>query len=150
MRDQDIQNEGEQLKEEIRALIRTLVFNKLFAIYGNDFEKNVAKLKHDCEGKIYEIYGDNDDFNIEDHNWKDWIEIPEYKTIIDKNFSNDIFAETFGIPLTDKATSKKDKLNWISLVEQHKGKKKIALTKSDVNRLWLIRDHLNKFISSEE
>ncbi len=150
MRDQDIQNEGEQLKDEIRAFIRTLVFNKLFEIYGNDFEKNVAKLKHDCEGKIYDAYGDNDDFDIEDYNWKDWIEIPDYKAIIDNNYSNDVFAETFGIALTDKATSKKDKLNWISLVEQPKGKKRVALTKSDVNRLWLIHDHLNKFIPSEE
>lgn len=150
MRDQDIQNEGEKLKEEIRSFIRTLVFNKLFEVYGNDFEKNVAKLKHDCEGKIYDTYGDNDDFDIDDYNWKDWIEIPEYKAIIDKNYSNDIFSETFGIALTDKATSKKDKLSWISLVEQPKGKKKTALTKSDVNRLWLIHDHLNKFIPNEE
>lgn len=150
MRDQDIQNEGEQLKEEIRSFVRTLVFNKLFEVYGNEFEKNIAKLKHDCEGKIYDAYGDNDDFDIDDYNWEDWIEIPEYKAIIDKNYSNDIFAETFGIALTDKSTSKKDKLSWISLVEQPKGKKKAALTKSDVNRLWLIRDHLNKFIPDEE
>lgn len=150
MRDQDIQNEGEQLKEEIRSFIRSLVFNKLFEVYGNNYEKNVAKLKHDCEGKIYEAYGENDDFDIDDYNWKDWIEIPEYKAIINKNYSNDIFSETFGIALTDKATSKKDKLSWISLVEQPKGKKKVALTKSDVNRLWLIRDHLNKFIPNEE
>ena len=150
MRDQDIQNEGEQLKEDIRSFISTLVFDKLYEVYGNDYEKNVAKLKHDCEGKIFDAYGDNDDFDIDDYNWKDWIEIPEYKAIIEKNYSNDIFSETFGIALTDKATSKKDKLSWISLVEQPKGKKKTALTKSDVNRLWLIRDHLNKFIPNEE
>jgi len=150
MRDQDIQNEGEQLKEDIRSFISTLVFDKLYEVYGNDYEKNVAKLKHGCEGKIFDAYGDNDDFDIDDYNWKDWIEIPEYKAIIEKNYSNDIFSETFGIALTDKATSKKDKLSWISLVEQPKGKKKTALTKSDVNRLWLIRDHLNKFIPNEE
>jgi len=150
MRDQDIQNEGEQLKEDIRSFISTLVFDKLYEVYGNDYEKNVAKLKHDCEGKIFDAYGDNDDFDIDDYNWKDWIEIPEYKAIIEKNYSNDIFSETFGIALTDKATSKKDKLSWISLVEQPKGKKKAALTKSDVNRLWLIRDHLNRFIPNQE
>ena len=150
MRDQDIQSEGESLKEEIRALIRTLVFDKLSEIYGNDSEKNVAKLKHDCEGKIYDAYGDNDNFDIEDYDWKDWIDIPEYKTIIEKNYSNDKFSETFGIALSDKVVSKKDKLSWLSLVEQPKGKKKAALTKSDVNRLWLIRDHLNKFIPTED
>ena len=150
MRDQDIQLEGESLKEEIRTFIRTLVFNKLYEVFGSDAEKNVAKLKHDCEGKIFETYGDNDNFDLLEYDWKDWIEIPEYKSIIEKNYSNDKFAETFGIALTDNATSKKDKLSWLSLVEQHKGKKKAAVTKSDVNRLWLIREHLYQFMSSEE
>ena len=72
------------------------------------------------------------------------------KRIIHKNYSNDKFSETFGIALSDKVVSKKDKLSWLSLVEQPKGKKKAALTKSDVNRLWLIRDHLNKFIPTED
>ena len=150
MRDQDIQTEGEALKEGIRSSIRTLVFSKLYETYGNDFKKNVARLKHDCEGKIINAYGDNDDFDITEYDWKDWIEIPEYKAIIDKNFSNDKFSEVFGIPLTEKAISKKEKLSWISLVEQPKGKKKTALTKSDVNRLWLIHDHLNQFVTSED
>ena len=126
------------------------MFTKLFEVYGNDFEKNVAKLKHECEGRIIDAYGENDEFDLGEYDWKDWIEIPEYKTIIDKNYSNDTFAEVFGIALTEKATSKKDKLSWITLLEQSKGKKKTALTKSDVNRLWLIHDHLNKFISTEE
>lgn len=150
MRDQDIQKEGEDLKDEIRSFVRNLVFTKLFEVYGNDFEKNVAKLKHECEGRIIDAYGENDEFDLGEYDWKDWIEIPEYKTIIDKNYSNDTFAEVFGIALTEKATSKKDKLSWITLLEQSKGKKKTALTKSDVNRLWLIHDHLNKFISTEE
>lgn len=150
MRDQDIQKEGEDLKDEIRSFVRNLVFTKLFEVYGNDFEKNVARLKHECEGRIIDAYGENDEFDLGEYDWKDWIEIPEYKTIIDKNYSNDTFAEVFGIALTEKATSKKDKLSWITLLEQSKGKKKTALTKSDVNRLWLIHDHLNKFISTEE
>ena len=150
MRDQDIQKEGEGLKDEIRSFVRNLVFAKLFEVYGNDFEKNVAKLKHECEGRIIDAYGENDEFDLGEYDWKDWIEIPEYKTIIDKNYSNDKFAEVFGIALTEKATSKKDKLSWITLLEQSKGKKKTALTKSDVNKLWLIRNHLNMFISTEE
>lgn len=150
MRDQDIQKEGENLKDEIRSFVRILMFTKLYEVYGNDYEKNVAKLKHECEGKILEAYGDNDDFDITEYDWKDWIEIPEYKAIIDKNYSNDKFSEVFGIALTDKAISKRDKLSWISLLEQPKGKKKVAMTKSDVNRLWLIHDHLNKFIPIEE
>ena len=150
MRDQDVQKEGEKLKEDIRTLIRKLVFIKLIEVYGNEYEKNIAKLRHDCEGKIFQEFSDNDDFDLSEYDWKDWIEIPEYKSIIDKNFSNDKFAEAFGIALTDRATSKKEKLSWISLIEQSKGKKKTALTKSDVNRLWLIHDHLNNYIPNED
>ena len=149
MRDQDVQQEGDDLKDDIRMILRTLVFAKLEEVYGSDSEKNTAKLKHDCEGKIFDAYGDNDDFNLEDYDWKDWLEIADYKAIIDKNYSYDKFAEAFGISLSDKATSKKDRLSWISLIEPQKGKKKSAMTKSDVNRLWLIHDHLANFLPSE-
>lgn len=149
MRDQNIQQEGDDLKNEIRAFLRELTFKCLQIVYGSDCEKNVAKLKHDCEGRIFDAFGDNDDFNLEDHDWKDWIEVAEYKTIIDKNFSHDEFASVFGIALTDKATSKKEKLSWISFIEPQKGKKKIALTKSDVNRLWLIRNHLDNYMLAD-
>ena len=149
MRDQDVQQEGDALKDDIRMILRTLVFAKLEEVYGSDSEKNTAKLKHDCEGKIFDAYGDNDDFNLEDYDWKDWLEIADYKAIIDKNYSYDKFAEAFGISLSDKATSKKDRLSWISLIEPQKGKKKSAMTKSDVNRLWLIHDHLANFLPSE-
>lgn len=149
-RDQDLQNEGDKLKDDIRSLIKTLVFEKLYEVLGDNMEKSIARLRHDCEGKIYAAYSDNDDFDITDYDWKDWIDIPEYKAIIAQYYPYDVFSDVFGIALTDKATSKKDKLSWISLVEQTKGKKKAALTKSDVNRLWLIHDHLNKFIPTEE
>ena len=149
MRDQDVQQEGDDLKDRIKRILRTLIFAKLEEVYGRDSEKNIAKLKHDCEGKIFDAYGENDDFNLEDYDWKEWLEIADYKAIIDKNYSYDKFAEAFGIPLSDKATSKKDRLSWISLIEPQKGKKKSAMTKSDVNRLWLIHDHLAKFLPSE-
>lgn len=150
MRDQDLQQEGENLKEEIRSFLRKLFFVRLYDVYGSDYEKNIGRLKHDCEGKIYEAYGDNDGFSIEDYDWKDWIEITDYKSIIEKNFSYKEFSEVFGIPLSEKATSKKERLSWLSLIEPQKGKKKNALTKSDVNRLWLIHDHLANFLSNEE
>lgn len=69
---------------------------------------------------------------------------------IDENFSYDEFSETFGIPFSDKAKSKKEKLAWISMLEKPKGKNKDALTMSDVNKLWLIRDHLHKYMPTDE
>lgn len=145
MRDQNLQEEGDNLKTDIKTLMKELVFSCLKNVYGVDFEKNVTKLKHDCEGRIIDAYGDNDSFALEDYDWKEWIEVPEFKSIIERNFSYDEFSNVFGIPLSDKATSKKDKLSWISLIEHQKGKKKSPLTKSDINRLWLIFNHLKNF-----
>ena len=149
MRDQSVQEEGEKLKSDIRNLVKILVFLKLQEVYGSAYEKNIAKLQHDCISRIYDAHGEDDDFDIDDYNWIDLVEISEYKSIIDKNYPNDVFSSVFGIALTDKATSKKDKLAWLSLIEKPIGKKKTAMTKSDVNRLWLIHDHLNKFVPTE-
>lgn len=148
--DQNIQDQGNGHKDSIIEILRTLVFDKLHEVYGNDYMKQLAMFKHDCEGKIIKAYKDNPDFNLEDYDWKEWLEITDYKSIIEKNFSNDVFAETFGIPLSDKATSKKEKLSWLSLIEPQKGKKKMPMTKSDVNKLWMILDHLNNFKSTED
>lgn len=149
MRDQDIQKEGDDLKEAIRKLLHELIFAKLKEVYGNDAEKNVAKIRHECEGKILAEFGDSEDFNPDDYDWKDWMTVSDYKTIVEKQYSHSEFAETFGIALSEKASSKKDKLSWFSLVEQQKGKKKTALTKSDINRLWLIHDHLCNYRTPE-
>ena len=149
MRDQSVQEEGERLKSEIREFVKLLVFSKLQEVYGSGYEKHIGKIKNACISKIYETYGDNDDFDIDDYNWMDIVEIQEYRQLIDMNYAHDLISSTFGIALTDKATSKKDKLNWISLIDKPVGKKKTAMTQSDVNRLWLIHDHLSKFIATE-
>lgn len=150
MRDQSVQNEGEECKKDISNCLSKLVFIKLEEVYGIDYAKQLAKLKHDCEGKIIEAYGENDGFSLEEYDWKDWIEVSDYKSIIEKNYSHAVFADTFGIALSDKDTSKKDKLKWITLIEPTKGKTKSGMTRSDVNRLWIIQDHLSKYIPEQE
>ena len=96
---------------------------KLQEVYVAAYERNIAKLKHDCISRIYEAHGEDDDFDLEEYNWMDLIEIAEYKAIIDKNFPNPIFSSVFGIALSDNATSKKDRTKWISLVEKQIGRK---------------------------
>ena len=150
MRDQDIQSEGNGLKDDIRKVTTDLMFIKLREVYGKDFEKSIQKIKNQCEGKIIATFGDNVDFDLEDYDWKEWIEISDIKSIIESNYSYDEFSRTFGISLTDKATSKKEKLSWLSLIEPAKAKKNNAMTKSDVNRLWNIIDHLKQYLPIEE
>ena len=45
--------------------------------------------------------------------------------------------------------SKKDKLNWMTLISEPKGKKSSALTRSDLNRLELINTYLANYIDVE-
>lgn len=145
--DQTLQKEGNDLKDEIRDLLRKVFFARLELVYGKSWESNVSMLRHDCEGKIIKAFGDSEDFSLDAYDWKDWIEMPDYKAIIDKNFSNDEFAEAFSINLGLAFRTKKDKMEWMSLLEPAKGKKTSAITRSDLNRLWLIRNHLMNFVS---
>lgn len=67
----------------------------------------------------------------------------EIKDYIDQNFAHNEFSETFSIALSDKATSKKDKLSWFSMIEPANGKKNSGLTRSDINKLGVIYTTLN-------
>ena len=67
----------------------------------------------------------------------------------DKNFSYQEFEEVFAINIGLAFKSKKDKLNWMSMISEPKGKKASALTRSDLNRLELINTHLANFIDVE-
>lgn len=149
-RDQSIQSAGEKLKEDIRDLVRVLVFERLSLIYGVTMEKSVGKLKSRCIANIYQAHGEEDNFDLENYDWKDWLEVSDYKDIISQNYSDDRFAEVFGIPLTDKQKSKSEKLDWIKLIEPQRGRKKVLYTQSDVNVFWMIYNHLVQYKQVEE
>lgn len=147
--DKDIQKEGNDLKVEIRDLLRKAVFVKLENVFGVKWENQVTKYKLECQNKIYSTYGDDDDFDMDNHDWKDWLEISDYKDIISKNFSNEEFTTLFAINVGLAFKTKKDKLAWMSMIEQQKGKKAIAMTRSDLNRLWIIREQLHNFVGDD-
>ena len=72
----------------------------------------------------------------------------DLKAIIEKNFTDENFASAFSINLGDAFKTKKEKLAWLSKIDQPKGKKPVALTRNDINKLWLINDHLSNFVES--
>lgn len=76
-RDKNLQKEGENLKEEIKDYLRKLVIIKLKEVYKSNFDRKIAKLENDCKGKIIEMHSDDDNFNQDDYNWEDWIELNE-------------------------------------------------------------------------
>lgn len=143
--DQTLQQEGLERKADIRRQIRIIVFDRLEMVYGTKWINNVAVLKNEVEGRIIKSFGDNDDFEMSDYDWKDYIEVPEYKNIVDKNFSHPEFEEVFAINIGMPFKSKKEKIAWFSLITETK-KKTVALTRSDLNRLELINTHLEQFM----
>lgn len=147
--DKSLQEEGAQRKANIKKQLRILLFSRLQMVYGSKWQNNVAVLKNEVEGRIIKEFGDNDDFEMSDFDWKDYVEIPEYKSIIDKNFSHHEFEEVFAINIGLAFKSKKDKLSWFSLISEPKGKKVVTFTRSDLNRLELINSHLAGFIEDE-
>lgn len=148
--DQTLQQEGAKRKEDIRKQLRVLLFERLEMVYGPRWQNNVAVLKNSVEGRIIKEYGENDNFEMSDYDWRDYMEVSEYKEVIDKNFSykefEDVFAINIGMP---SFRTKKDKLSWMSLITEPKGKKTSALTRSDLNRLELINRHLDNYISQD-
>ena len=87
---------------------------------------------------------------MSDYDWRDYMEVSEYKEVIDKNFSYKEFEEVFAINIgLPSFRTKKDKLSWMSLITEPKGKKTSALTRSDLNRLELINQHLTNYISED-
>lgn len=144
--DKSIQEEGQRLKGEIYENVRKLVFTLLEELYGSKWESTVSMIKNDCERRILKAIEDNEGDCIENYDWKDWMEVSDFKAIIEKNFPQEPFANTFTIDLGDGIKTRKDKLRWISRIEQPKGKKNDALTRADVNKLWIIHEHLKNCV----
>lgn len=144
--DKDLQEEGLKRKDDIKRQLKNVVFFKLKNVYGDKWINNVAVLKNQVEGRIIKMFGELEDFDLSDYDWIDYIEIPEYKDIIEKNFSYPDFEEAFAINIGLKFKTKKEKLYWMTLITESKGKKKTALTRSDLNHLELINSHLSKFV----
>lgn len=148
MRDQDLQNEGKKLKEDIRKQLRRLLFERLEQVFKSKWlSGNIAIIKNEVENRIIKAYGDREDFDLVEYDWRDYLEVADYKDIISKNFSYPEFEEVFSINIGLPFKSKSGKLAWLNLIPESKGKKASALTRSDINRLELVNSHLAQFIA---
>lgn len=148
--DKSIQDSGKKYKEDIKKQLRHLLFSRLEKIYGSRWESNVAILKHDVEGRILKEYQETEGFDMADYDWRDYLEISDYKDVISKHFSYAEFEEVFSIDLGLGSKTKRDKMAWLTLLNEPKGKNGLSLTRSDVNRLESINSHLSKFMMEDE
>ena len=146
--DQSLQEEGKSHREKIRECIQTLVFQRLKKLYGPAYEKQIAMTRNTCEGRALEKNKFDDNFNLSQANWEDYLELNDLWDIIDSHFSYPEFSEVFSIDLNASgAKSKKAQLAWFKLAETPTGKKQTALTKYEVNQLFIILSHLKKYIN---
>ena len=77
--DQSLQQEGADRKKDIRKQLRILLFDRLEMVFGAKWLNNVAILKNAVEGRIIKEYGDSDDFDMSEYDWRDYLEISEYR-----------------------------------------------------------------------
>ena len=143
--DQGLQKKGQESKSEIKELLRSVFFAKIDQVHGTASQKKIFDLKLECQRRIMNAHADDQDYDVESEDWRDWIEIADYKKKIEDNFSIPEFEEAFAINLGGAFKSRKDKLAWMAMIEEPKGKKKAVITKSDLSKLWIIRDHLAQF-----
>lgn len=145
--DQSVQEEGNEYRDKIRNCVQTLVFQCLKKVYGEGWEKQLNGVRHKCEGRALEKNNYNEQFDMADINWKDYLEVNDLREIVDRNFTYPNFSEVFGIDVFNGGgKSKKTLLSWFKLIDTPAGKKQLALTKNEVNQLFLILEYLKNFI----
>ena len=145
-RDQNLQAEGKAIRDDIRRQLRILLFERLELVYQNKWlNGNILILKNEVESRIIKENADLEDFDLAEYDWRDYLELPEYKDVINKNFMYPEFESVFAINTGGAFKTKADKLAWFGLLADPKGKKS-ALTRSEISRLELINRHLQQFI----
>lgn len=144
MQDQTLQAEGKEYKQKIRNCVQHLVFDCLKKVYGEQWERKLALVKHQCEQRAIERYQDDEQFQLSDIDWTSYLYVSDLRKIVDENFAHAEFSEVFGIDINNtKKKSKKDLLSWFKLIEEPAGKRPQSLTKNDVNCLSLLYMRLN-------
>lgn len=145
--DQSLQKRGKEIKDDIFKQLRILLFERLEKVYEHRWlSGQILILKNEVESRIIKANSDAEDFDLSEYDWRDYLELSEYKDVINKNFSAPEFEEVFAINIGGSFKTKGDKLAWLNKLRESKNKKS-ALTKSDINCLELINRHLQQFIA---
>ena len=131
------------------------MLDKVKELFGAKWEDSLTEIRLVCLQRAAAKHQDEETgFNMVGFDWTEELEAADYKKIIEKFWqypkTDDpdykTFESEFTIKLTDKCTSKKDKLKWLSdLISMSpawtsvKGK---GLTKDQVNSLDIILQQL--------
>lgn len=153
--DSGLQQKGKYYVEKIFDILKDRIVIKLEDLYGDNWESSVNDIKKDCWSRLVQQYGDEEDFDLQDFEWTDAIELDDIKSIIEKNWTQGkesdknflTFKREFSINVNDKFSTKQERLAWLDdlmklkkIVSNPKGGK---LTHQQVNEMELIYSSLN-------
>jgi len=149
--DETLQKEGHDYGKTIEHILHDRVLEKLEELYGDKWEKTIIEIKGKCMQRM-----DADDPDFDESNWPDFLEVADYKDIIEKNWiipkeddpSYVTFEDEFSIRLSeeDPFRSRKDKLKWLSDLISYRtswtSSKSRPLTRAQVDELHIILESL--------
>lgn len=153
-RDEDLQQEGQSFGKQIEQILHDRVLEKLQELHGEKWEKTIFEIKAKCMQRMSSDRPDDSD--IDESNWPEYLQAPDFKEIIEKNWiilkeGDDkyvTFEEEFSIRLSEDEPfkSRKDKLKWltdlISFRNSWTSTKPKPLTRAQVDELHRILEYL--------
>jgi DNA sulfur modification protein DndB len=152
--DDNLQQEGRNCGKQIEQILHNKVLDKLQDLHGDKWERTVFEIKAKC---LQRMSSDSpDDTDINENNWPDYLQVSDYKDIIEKNWiltkEDDekyvTFENDFSIRLSADAPfkSRKDKLKWLNDLILYRNSwtstKPKPLTRGQVDELYLILSNL--------
>jgi len=127
--DQQIQDAGKKLTEEIERTMKKIVISNMKVLYGNNWDMEIGKIKAEChQRKLDEdLKAYKSGIDQEEYDWTHYFQLNDYKDIISNhwtkpsdeiNFRN--FESIFTIDIGLGLNSKNEKLKWIDVMSRHR------------------------------
>ncbi len=156
--DEELQAEGRKYGIEIERFMKNKILEKLYLLYGEDWDLEIGSIKGDCErlatDQIQKAFKDG--LDRQEIPWTDMFTIYNYRTIIENNWTKfpnpepadyKNFEAEFSFDSGDGLNSKKVRLKWIGIFNSyrnlwaHEGTKEKRLNREEVGFLKSVHDH---------
>jgi len=155
--DAGLQQRAKDYIDKIFTKLKERILEKLQDLYGDDWESSVKNIKTECLTRLIKLHGGDEDFDLNEIEWTDAVDLNDIKSIIENNWSqlkeDDAafipFKNEFAInvKVSEQFSTKAEKLTWLSdlikyykAISDPKGKK---LSPQQVDELELIYGSLN-------
>lgn len=151
MQDDALQDEGRKYGKSIVKKIRVDIIEHLQSLYGDKWELEISPIKRTCIDRVeklkekhYKEVGEELELD-----WKDVVDVAEFKTIIEKNWTKTnpdltgfkTFEEKYSFDIGEGCQTKAEKTKWLSYLNSYKdlwNSDNKRLTKAEVGKLQAI------------